>query len=220
MKIVFLGDSVTQGCFDIVKNKDDEWELIIQPEYSYVTLLDNRLKKAFPDRDITVINAGVSGDGTEQALGRLQSDVLAYNPDITVVCLGLNNSGRRNIPEYVSQLSEIFERISNAGSKIVFLTPNMLNTYVDPETPDYLMNMAADCADIQNNGEMDKLMAAGIEAAKKYNAVLCDVYSLWKKLQSYGIDTTKLLCNHINHPTRKMHGLFADSLYEILKEMI
>lgn len=220
MNIVFLGDSVTQGCFEIEKNMAGEWELRIDPKCSYVALLEKRLTEIFSPKDIKVFNSGISGDSTKEALDRLERDVLEKRPDITVVCLALNNSGRKNIPEYVSQLSEIFDRIRSTGSSLVFLTPNMLNTYVAERTPDFLLKMAEDCADIQNNGEMDKLIDAGKETARNFGAEICDAYSEWKKLERYGVDTTALLCNHINHPKREMHSLFADMLSGILETEI
>ncbi|MBQ8525468.1 MAG: hypothetical protein IJ460_01945 [Clostridia bacterium] len=44
---------------------------------------------------------------------------------------------------------------------------------------------------------------------------MCDCYAKWKKL-SETEDTTMLLVNRINHPTREMHELFAQSLFELL----
>lgn len=220
MNIVFLGDSVTQGCFEILKNPSGEWELIIEPEYSYVALIDGKLREKFPDKDINVINAGISGDSTNDALNRLDRDVISGNPDIAVVCLGLNNSGRKNIPEFCSHLTEIFGRLKAAGSEVIFMSPNMLNSYLADGTPDFLINMAKDCAEIQTGGEMDRLMESGMETARSCGATVCDVYSEWKKLDRYGVDTTALLCNHINHPKREMHNLFADMLMPILEEKL
>lgn len=182
MKIVCLGDSVTQGCFEIVKNSSGEWELVIEPESSYVSLLSAMLKTAFPEKNIEVINAGISGESTAEALNRLEKDVISENPDIVTVCLGLNDSGRRDTALYCANLSEIFGRVSQTGAKLIFLTPNMLNTYVDPDTPDYLISMAKNCTDIQNNGYMDELINSGIETVERYGAVICDAYSVWKKV--------------------------------------
>lgn len=53
----------------------------------------------------------------------------------------------------------------------------MLNTYLDKETPDFLVEMAENCAVIQNKGEMDRLIRAGKETALQYGAVVCDAYS-------------------------------------------
>ena len=44
---------------------------------------------------------------------------------------------------------------------------------------------------------------------------VCDVYSKWKEMAKTK-DTTLLLANRINHPTREMHQLFADSLFETI----
>ena len=41
---------------------------------------------------------------------------------------------------------------------------------------------------------------------------VCDCYAQWKEL-SKTQDVTMLLANRINHPTREMHALFADSLF-------
>ena len=56
------------------------------------------------------------------------------------------------------------------------------------------------------------------EIAAKYNVPVIDVYAKWKELESYGIDTSLLLCNYINHPTRKMHYLFANMICSFLEE--
>ena len=39
-----------------------------------------------------------------------------------------------------------------------------------------------------------------------------------KKLEQNGVDTTILLANRINHPTREMNWLFAVSLLETMFE--
>ena len=46
------------------------------------------------------------------------------------------------------------------------------------------------------------------------NVPVCDCYALWKQLEAGGVDTTELLSNKINHPTREMNRLFA---YELIK---
>ena len=44
---------------------------------------------------------------------------------------------------------------------------------------------------------------------------VCDCYGYWKEL-SKTEDVTQLLANRINHPTKEMHKLFADMLYEVI----
>ena len=43
-----------------------------------------------------------------------------------------------------------------------------------------------------------------------------DCYEKWMRLAESGVDTTALLANAINHPTREMHWLFANALLEEL----
>lgn len=220
MNIVFLGDSVTQGCFEIVKNEAGEWGDRIEPGNSYVELVGRKLKAAFPEEQINIINSGIAGHNAGDALERLEKDVLSYKPFLTCICFGLNDCGRKNIPEFTERITEIMERTASTGSRLVYMTPNMLNTYVAEDTPGYLIGFAEYCAENQNGGEMDNLMQAARDAAARCGARLCDAYARWKEAEKNGEDTTALLCNHINHPSREMHGLFADMLFEIISEEI
>lgn len=215
MNIVFFGDSITEGCFELVSNSSGDIDIVRDKTHCYVSLLSDRLKKQFPMVAFNIINAGISGNTSTDGAKRLDSDVLSQSPDLVIVCFALNDLCLRNIENYKRNMEEIFCKISKK-SKCIFMTPNMVNTYVDKETLDKLLITAEDCCSCQNDGEMDRLIDIGKEVAKKYNVTICDVYSVWKKLQEYGIDTTKLLCNHINHPNRNMHKLFADKLYEII----
>ena len=72
--------------------------------------------------------------------------------------------------------------------------------------------------DIQNNGTLDAYFDAAREAASECGVKVCDVYAKWKKMAEYGIDTTALLSNDVNHPTRGMNWLFAHSLVETMMQ--
>jgi hypothetical protein len=48
------------------------------------------------------------------------------------------------------------------------------------------------------------------------NVPLCDCYAIWKMLYENGVNTTELLSNKINHPTREMNKLFA---YELVRTL-
>ena len=62
---------------------------------------------------------------------------------------------------------------------------------------------------------MDTFIYSACDLAKKMDIPVCDCYSKWKEL-SKTEDTTMLLANRINHPTKEMHELFAQSLFEML----
>jgi len=54
----------------------------------------------------------------------------------------------------------------------------------------------------------------------EFGCIIADCYSAWKKLYEYGIDVTELLSNRLNHPTRAMHKLFADMLYDKIVDLL
>ena len=51
--------------------------------------------------------------------------------------------------------------------------------------------------------------------AESMGVPVCDCYGMWKKLAETR-DITALLANRINHPTREMHELFAQALFEMI----
>lgn len=61
---------------------------------------------------------------------RLGADVIEKSPDAAVVCFGLNDINNA-LDGYTSALGEIFDRLQAADIEVIFMTPNMLNTYVD-----------------------------------------------------------------------------------------
>jgi hypothetical protein len=93
----------------------------------------------------------------------------------------------------------------------------MLNTYVSDDIDCGLKEYAEKTAEMQNSGRMDKYMYSAVELAEGLGIKVCDCYSEWKRL-SKTRDTTALLANRINHPTKEMHELFADSLFKIIFE--
>ena len=208
--IAFLGDSVTQGCFRTHCDYDSV----------YHHLLKKKLEALCPNAVINIINAGIRGTTASYGVERLHRDVISKNPDLCVVCFGLNDvSGLENgLPIYTEALSKIFETLKSVGCEVIFMTPNMLNTYVNPNVLEQYIESAENTMKLQNDGMMDQYMEAAISTAKKYDVPVCNVYSKWKKLYLHGIDTDILLTEGISHPTREMHELFASSLLDTMME--
>lgn len=205
--IVAFGDSVTHGAVGI-------------DEMNYETVYWNRLKKKILDVKnyvpVNVINAGIAGMAASNSVDRMDSQVLKYDPDLIIVCFGLNDvSGE--LDAYLGGLRTIFEKAKGSGADVIFMTPNMLNKYVVDDTIPELRNMAVGTAKMQNEGRMDLYMKKAMELAKEMDVAVCDCYSKWKKL-SETEDTTMLLANRINHPVTEMHELFAQSLFELIFE--
>lgn len=203
--IAAFGDSVTHGA-------------VGPGEINYETVYWNRLRKKINDVrnyvPVNVINAGIGGITAKESLKRMECQVFAHNPDLIIVCFGLNDVNG-TLEDYISSLRTIFEECNNRGIQTIFMTPNMLNTYVADDTDESLREYAAKTAEMQISGRMDKYMNAACDLANSMGVELCDCYSRWKELGKTE-DTTLLLANRINHPTNEMHELFADSLFNLI----
>ena len=102
--IVALGNSLTAGLgVDPTLNYPSGLQKIINEEgYFY-----------------RVVNAGVSGDTTDQGLNRIQT-IIDLHPAIVIVELGAND-GLRGLPVEVTRqnLASIVRRLQSAGAKVV-----------------------------------------------------------------------------------------------------
>jgi acyl-CoA thioesterase-1 len=103
--VVFLGDSLTAGQG-------------VERQESYPALLESRMRAeglSFP-----VVNAGISGDATDQALARLDP-ILRQPVAVLFVALGVNDAIRfhRPPPEIRSNLARIIDQSQRAGARVV-----------------------------------------------------------------------------------------------------
>lgn len=210
--IAFLGDSVTHGFF--------ESGGVMHSSCDFQAVYHNRFKQMlnllFPTMPINIINAGIGGDSANVGAERLERDVISKSPDLAVVCFGLNDINS-TLESYIYSLNKIFNRLKENKIETIFMTPNMLNTYISPDCVSDLREYAQKTAEIQTGGKMDSFMDAAVRCAKTHNIPVADCYSKWKELYNCGIDTTQLLANRINHPKRDMHELFA---YELLQTIL
>lgn len=205
--IVVFGDSITHGA-------------VGPGEFNYDTVYWNRLRQKINQVrsyvPVNVINAGIGGSRAQASLSRMEKQVFIHEPDLVIVCFGLNDVNG-TLEEYTSALRTIFERCNENGIETIFMTPNMLNTYVTEDVEDRFWEYAHKTADMQNNGRMDQFMDAACSLAESMGIKVCDCYTKWKEM-SKTQDVTLLLANRINHPIQEMHELFANSLFDVIFE--
>lgn len=80
LKLAFLGGSITQGC------------LASTPEGCYAYLTYKWWKEAFPKAEFTYINAGIGGTTSHLGTGRVEEDVLSFEPDFVIVEFSVNDA--------------------------------------------------------------------------------------------------------------------------------
>ena len=221
--IGFLGDSVTNGCFEVPPALTDDgikgYDVVFDPENGYPAKVRRILTMLYPEAQINIINAGISGSSAPNGLERMDRDLLPYRPDLTVVCFGLNDccEGEAGLQKYSDALIAIIKKLQEAGSEVIVMTPQPICTRVHTQLKgDELRIFAHTLVDIFESGVFEKYMQTARDAAESCNVPLCDCYAKWKKLHEGGVDITSLLSNYLNHPTRDMHWLFATSLVEAM----
>lgn len=212
--IAFLGDSVTHGAFECIQG--DNAGCIFDMDAVYHERLRRMLLAVNPWLPVSIINAGVAGDNAIMGLARLERDVISHKPHICVVNFCLNDLSE-TVEEYVAALREIFTRLMAADIRPILLTPSMLNTYVHPDTIPMYRDFAAVTAGWHQSGVMDGYVEAAKTLAAELGVAVADAYAKWKALEAEGMDVTENLANYINHPSRELHQLFADALFETLQ---
>lgn len=100
--IIFFGDSLVEG-------------VGVSPGSALPALLSQVI--GFP-----IINAGKSGDTTQSALGRLESDVLNKDPRVVIILLGGNDSIRKVDPEQTfANLRIMIDAIHAKGAAVLLV---------------------------------------------------------------------------------------------------
>ncbi len=217
--IAFAGDSVTQGCFELYVKEQGVVKPVFNSSESYAEKIKKIFALLFPATNITIVNAGISGNHAATGSKRLNQDVLAFNPDLTVVCYGLNDSNDKEegLASYKSSLRKIFKDLKDAGSEVIFMTPNMCTNRVDYSIKEKeIQDAALRVVKTVNEGWLEKYIEEAKKVCEEENVPVCDCYSMWKTLDDSGVDITSILSNKLNHPIKEMHWMFA---YELVKTM-
>lgn len=101
--VMFLGDSITHN---------GKWH----------TFIRNFYLSSYPERRISYINSGVTGDSTGTVLARMDEDVLQHRPTVVVVLLGMNNTGG-SLAAFDQQMNAITDRLArHCNPKFIYCT--------------------------------------------------------------------------------------------------
>jgi lysophospholipase L1-like esterase len=71
--LVCLGDSITEA------------------SDGYVAVMGNLIAAAYPERNIHIVNSGISGHKAPDMLARLERDVIAHHPKVVTISVGIND---------------------------------------------------------------------------------------------------------------------------------
>src|SRR5215472_6170882 len=112
IKIVALGSSSTYGAG------------ASSSAASYPSRLAEDLARHFPGHEITELNRGVNGEEASNMLARLDTTVIAENPDLVLWQVGTNSVLRgKEVSPHASLLHEGLTRLKATGADVVLIDP-------------------------------------------------------------------------------------------------
>lgn len=220
--IAFLGDSITEGCFEIYTDKLGNIQTCVDAENVYHNKLKRIFSMLYPTVPLNIINAGISGNCSWDALKRIESDVIRHSPDLCVICFGVNDAFTEsgdNEKNFYDSVKAMVKILQNNDIETILMTSPMNCTKVSCRLSDpSLIETAKRVSEIEKSGTLERFANITRKVSKETGVPLCDCYGKWKTLYNSGVDVTSLLANYINHPNRDMHNLFAYMLTETIFE--
>lgn len=99
----------------------------------YVYQLAARLSADLANYDLTFSNKGISGNRVTDLENRLESDVLALQPNLVSILIGINDTWRRydkgtvsSTEQFAASYRRILDKVASQNSEIVILEPFLL----------------------------------------------------------------------------------------------
>lgn len=162
---------------------------------AYTDMVEIGLQQAWPDADITAMNAGISGHTTVNALARIDKDVLARKPDLVTVMFGLNDMTRVPLEEYRTNLKAIVEKCRAVGAEVMLCTPN--NVTDTPSRPAETLL---------------KYAAVVREVAAEMKTPLADCYNAFEAVRADSSFEWAMLMSDEIHPNMDGHKQIAETI--------
>ncbi|MCF0134899.1 MAG: SGNH/GDSL hydrolase family protein [Lachnospiraceae bacterium] len=139
----------------------------------YPRVFDNMLNAFHPEIRVRTVNAGISGNTSRDLRARFETDVIANEPDVVAIMIGVNDVWRHfdhpanrdhvSLQEYEENMRVIIERSLQKGARILLMTPYIM----EDNEQDRMRRM------------MDDYSAVVRKLAGEYNTMFLDVQQLW-----------------------------------------
>jgi lysophospholipase L1-like esterase len=201
-KILMLGDSITKGVRTGVADNE-----------TFSALVERQLRDS--KIDAHVVNAGVGGERTDQALARIDALLSEHKPSVVVVMYGTNDSyvdvgkttSRLTAREYHRNLFQLAEKITASGAKPILMTPPRWGV------------MAASGSGENPNRELAAFVEACRELAEEHELPLVDHFKTWTESEAKGQDLGQWTTDQC-HPNSEGHRKLAEAILSVLRDVI
>jgi lysophospholipase L1-like esterase len=186
-RVVCFGDSITGAYYHTGGRR------------AWCDMLGIALQSLYPRARVEMINAGVSGHTTAQALARIDKDVIARMPHLVVVMFGMNDVARLPLEEYIANLQTIIEKCHAAGASVVVCTPNAV-----------IENAA------RPNAKLALLAERLRQLAKERSLPLVDTFVDYQQVRERDETAFRLLMSDEIHPNMHGHRRFAEQMAKVI----
>lgn len=155
----------------------------------YITRMQQQIKEKGLDQQYDLIGAGIGGNKVYDLYLRMDQDVLAKNPDVVVIWVGVNDVWHKtsgtgtDADKFEKFYVAILKKLQEKNIKVVITTPAVIG-----ERTDYTN---------QQDGDLNYYSNILRKLAKEYNTGLVD---LRKDFREYGLK---------NNPDNKESGILT-----------
>jgi lysophospholipase L1-like esterase len=200
LRIVTLGDSITKGVRSGVK-----------AEETFAARLEAGLRAG--GADVSVVNVGIGGERTDQALRRLAKDVLAQKPSVVTIMYGTNDSyvdqgksaSRITVEEYRANLARLVDELRAAGVTPVLMTE-----------PRWGKTARLNGAGEHPNVRLEKYVEACRAVAAEKRTPLVDHFQHWTAAEAKGTDIGGWTTDQC-HPNPEGHRVLAELMLPVVR---
>lgn len=202
-KVIFFGDSITE-----LGVKRDRY-------VGYILKMDSMLKVEKKADEYELIGSGISANKVYDLYLRLEDDVLAKNPDVVVIYVGVNDVWHKTLlgtgtdaDKFEKFYQAIIKKLRDRNIKVLLCTPAVVGEKND-------MSNSLD-------GDLNRYSNIIRDLAKKNSLPLID---LRKKFQDYLSKNNpdnkekEILTYDRVHMNDKGNQFLADAMWEALKKL-
>ncbi|TMI94928.1 MAG: G-D-S-L family lipolytic protein [Bacteroidetes bacterium] len=199
-RVVFFGDSITQQG--------------VEPG-GYITRIDSICKLENKAAEFEFIGSGIGGNKVYDLYLRLDDDVLAKNPDIVVIYIGVNDVwhkasfGTGTDPDKFERFyNAILKKLKERNVKVILCTPAVIGERTDFSN--------------QQDGDMNRYSDIIRGIARKNNLLLVDLrqkFLDYNKQHNPDNKESGILTRDRVHLNEKGNQLVGDELWKGLKTL-
>jgi len=194
-QVVVLGDSITKGVRPGVK-----------PEETFGSLLAAALQRRGLAAEVH--NLGIGGERTDQALTRLDRDVLSLRPRVVTLMYGTNDSyvdqgartSRITVAQYRQNLTRLVTRLREGGARPVLMTP-----------PRWAQDAAPNGLGENPNARLEPYVQACRDVARELHVPLVDHFDGWTHAAARGVNLRDWTTDGC-HPNPRGHQELAERM--------